>query len=266
MITPFSRLMRSATDGQGTTTIDVPEDWSVGRTTFGGLQAAIALRAMRTLVPADVPLRTLQTTFIGPVPTGRIEARARILRTGKHATHVEARIVDAADGDQTLALMLGVFGTARASVISITPEPPPRPDNDGIPFRLVPGLTPSCAQHFQGRWLRGAPPLSGDQERMHVVDLTMKDTGPVTEAHVLALSDYMPPIAFSMLPMRVMGGSMTWMLEIIGDRLDDLPPTGWRLDAELVAARDGYTSQSVMVSSPAGRPIALSRQSMYVFG
>jgi hypothetical protein len=40
----------------------------------------------------------------------------------------------------------------------------------------------------------------------------------------------------------------------------------WRLDAELVAGRDGYTSQSVMVWGPEGRPIALSQKSMFVFG
>ncbi|HVH33257.1 MAG TPA: hypothetical protein VM847_03985, partial [Tahibacter sp.] len=43
------------------------------------------------------------------------------------------------------------------------------------------------------------------------------------------------------------------------------PAEGWRVDAELVAARDGYTSQSTWIVAPDGRPIALSRQSMVVF-
>jgi hypothetical protein len=38
------------------------------------------------------------------------------------------------------------------------------------------------------------------------------------------------------------------------------------VDAELVAARDGYTSQSVMLWAPDGTPVAISRQSMLVFG
>jgi hypothetical protein len=56
------------------------------------------------------------------------------------------------------------------------------------------------------------------------------------------------------------------MLELLRDDVRELPLVGWRVDAELVAARDGYTSQSVMVWGPGGVPVALSRQSMLVFG
>jgi hypothetical protein len=38
------------------------------------------------------------------------------------------------------------------------------------------------------------------------------------------------------------------------------------LHAELLAARDGYTSQSVAVFGPDGRALALGRQCMVVFG
>jgi hypothetical protein len=94
----------------------------------------------------------------------------------------------------------------------------------------------------------------------------MRDFGLASEYHVLAIADFLPPIAFSLLPRPVTGGSMTWMLELITDQLGGLSLEGWRLDAELVAGRDGYTSQSVMVWGPEGRPIALSHQSMFVFG
>lgn len=40
-----------------------PEAWTQGRTIFGGLQAALVLRAMRGLVPQAVPLRVLQTSL-----------------------------------------------------------------------------------------------------------------------------------------------------------------------------------------------------------
>ena len=69
----------------------VPSDWLQGRTAFGGMQAAIAVRAMREALPADVrslPLRAAQTTFIGPVP-GRVEihAQAVVLRVGRSTCH-----------------------------------------------------------------------------------------------------------------------------------------------------------------------------------
>ena len=56
------------------------------------------------------------------------------------------------------------------------------------------------------------------------------------------------------------------MLELLRDPYDDLGMNDWRVDAELIAARDGYTNQSVMLWGPGGEPVALSRQSMVVFG
>ena len=44
----------------------IPDDWAQGRSVFGGLQAAFAVRAMRTLEPA-APLRSLQVTFVAPI-------------------------------------------------------------------------------------------------------------------------------------------------------------------------------------------------------
>jgi acyl-CoA thioesterase len=102
------------------------------RTTFGGLQGAIALRAMRTIVPENSPLRTLQITFVAPVPTGRIEARAEVLRNGRNTAHVEARIMSE---DQTLAV---VFGAGRLSEVSIVPEQPRVEMDEGTVFHFLP--------------------------------------------------------------------------------------------------------------------------------
>ena len=66
----------------------VPDDWSQGRSIFGGLQAALVLRAMRALVPGHLPLRVMQTTFVAPVLTGTVHVRARVLRAGKNAIDV----------------------------------------------------------------------------------------------------------------------------------------------------------------------------------
>ena len=68
--TPCSVLMSRARTGAGESQLDVPEDWLQGRTLFGGLQAAVAFAAMRSLVP-QAPLRSLQATFLAPVPGGR---------------------------------------------------------------------------------------------------------------------------------------------------------------------------------------------------
>jgi len=80
------------------------------------------------------------------------------------------------------------------------------------------------------------------------------------------MADYLPPVGLSWLDSPAPGSSMTWMLEILAEKVDGLPMSGWRVDAEMVAAAEGYTHQSVILWGPKGQPVALSRQTMVVFG
>jgi hypothetical protein len=66
MATPFSVLIERAQVDAESLGVDVPEDWMQGRTVFGGLQLALALRAMRALVPGTA-VRSLQATFVAPL-------------------------------------------------------------------------------------------------------------------------------------------------------------------------------------------------------
>ena len=260
--TPLSRLLRGArSDGEGLV-LDVPEDWAQGRSVFGGLQVALALQAVRALVP-HAPLRALQATFVAPVPIGPVRARARVLRSGKSATHVEARLVE---GTETQALVVGVFGEPRRSEVAIMPVRPPSPVAEPVELRFVPGRIPSFTQHFAGRWLRGRPPFSGDTSCEHIVEVDLHDEVPATEAHVVAIADYIAPIGLSHLSKQTPGATVTWMLELLTDRLAHLGLVGWRVDATLVAARDGYTSQTVRLWGPDGTPVAVGQQCMMVFG
>lgn len=259
----FSELMQGLKLDAGVWSVSVPEDWAQGRSVFGGLQSALALHAMRALVPKDLPLRTLQTTFIAPVPAGLVRARAQVLRAGKSAIHVQAQLFD---GENILCIVVGVFGASRPSAVTIIPRQPvveaPRP----LDFPFVPGITPSFTRHFSMRWLRGGLPYTNSALSQAVIELGMHDAGTATEAHVLAIADVIPPLALSMLKKPAPGSSMTWMIEFLGDRLEGLSLQGWRVDADLTAGRDGYTSQSVMLWGPGGEAVALSRQNMVVFG
>lgn len=263
MTIPFSKLLASARSEDGSRAIDVPEDWMQGRSVFGGLQAAFALQAMRALVP-DAPLRTLQVTFIAPV-AGSMRVRARVLRTGKNATHVEAQIGSA---DALQALVIGVFGTARSSQIARMPGPqtldPAATPGFEIPFGVV-GAGPSFLQHFRARWHRGQPPFTGGRDTTSILDLAIDDDAPANEITIVAITDFIPPVALSQLNAPAPGSTLTWMLELLADRIEQPARASFRIEAEMVAARDGYTNQAVRVFSPTGEPLALSHQSMLVF-
>jgi acyl-CoA thioesterase len=258
----FSTILDALSTAKGACVATVPATWLQGRSVFGGLQAALAVRAMRSLVPSDAVLRVLQTTFVAPVPAGDVRVRARLLRTGKSAVQVEARLLD---GDETGAIAVGVFGSSRASRVRVVPEQPPVDAGQAFELPFTAGLSPEFLQHFAVRWLMGGLPFSGMSSPRAVAEIGMPGEEQTTAEHVLALADVPPPVALSHLDERAPGSSLTWTVEFL-EPAAHVPPRGFRADAELIAARDGYTSQSVMLWGPSGEPVALSRQCMVVFG
>jgi len=258
----LSELIASAELRDGSARVQVGDDWMQGRSAFGGVQAAIALAAMRTLVPADMPLRTLQMTFIAPV-AGDVVAQARVLRAGKNTVHVAAHL---GEGDARLADLTCIFGSARESIVV---HDMPRADPGKTPRSTLPfvrGVTPSFMQQFDVALIDGALPFSNSRVARSSYRLGLRDTGPAGEAHLLAFADFMPPVALSWMPNVVPGSSLTWMLEVLDADFAGEGLAGWRVDAEMMAARDGYTSQSTTIFAPSGKAVALSRQSMVVFG
>jgi acyl-CoA thioesterase len=259
----YSEVLASMTKEDGTWRCAIPEDWRQGRSIFGGLQVALALRAMRALVPAEVPLRVLQITFVAPPGAEPVTVRARVLRSGKSAVHVEGYSYD---GDQVLSVVTGVFGSRRPSRVEVLPKQPAVTPEAPVGFRFRPGVTPEFTKHFSMHWLVGGLPFTGTKSTRAVIEVGLQDSAKTGEEHVVAIADAIPPVAISLLDSPAPGSSMTWTLEMIRDRLDDLPLTGWRLDADLVAGLDGYTHQSVMVWGPGGELVAISRQCMVIFG
>lgn len=259
----FFEVLHTIERTGGDARITVTPEWMQGRAVFGGLQAVMMLHAMRGLVPANLPIRTLQVTFVAPPSGNQVLARAALLRQGKSATHVEARLLD---GDNVLAVATGVFGAARDSQAVRIPVMPEVSSESARNFKYFPGISPTFTQYFSARWLQGGMPFSQKCEPVNIVEVSMPGEVASSEAHVLAMADFIPPVALSYLRMPVPGSSMTWMVEFLTDKVDGLSMQNWRVDAEMVAGKDGYTSQSVMLWGPEGQPIALSRQNMVVFG
>src|SRR5688572_30272922 len=99
-------------------TVTVTEDWGQGRATYGGLVAAVGNEAMRKVVGAERPLRSLQTTFVGPASAGTWSLKTRVLRIGKAVTLTSCDIIDR---EQIVATQVGVYASARNSVVKVRP-------------------------------------------------------------------------------------------------------------------------------------------------
>lgn len=258
----ISQILDSITEQGEECQVTVSADWLQGRATFGGLVAAVGNEAMRKLVPRDRPLRSLQTTFVGPATVGTWKIRARVLRVGKAVTLAQCEIID---GDQVAAMQVGIYGTARESAVLIKPAAGVSPrDVEGLhdtrPHELVPFI-----QHFGIRWAEGAKPFTGTRSPSKAY-IRHRDTAATSESHIVALIDCIPSPALSMFTTMAPASSLVWTLEFFEHDLDFATDAWWRIDTDVDAASGGYINQTGLLHDPNGRPVALTRQLVVAFG
>ena len=264
----FSDILQSMQAEADGLRVSIPEDWLQGRSAYGGLQAALALQAMRRLVPAEVPLRTLQTTFIAPA-AGTLRIDAQVLREGKSAIHAEARMFD---GAQLVLLVVAVFGRSRESKISIpvaAPTPPKTPAQAML-MPYLPGITPAFTQHLEFRWTTNNLPFSGAKEpRLQVYVRLREPPAPGTvgdDVHLVMLADAPPSPGMTLFRGPVAGSSLTWTLELLDEQPGLAADDHLYIDNEVTAARHGYFNQTATLWRGDGSALALSRQSFVIFG
>ena len=260
----FSEILNSLSVVGEECHVTVTDDWLQGRATFGGLVAAVGNEAMRRLVPRERSLRSLQTTFIGPAGAGTWKVRARVMRVGKAVTLAQCEVLD---GDQVAAVQTGVYGMARESAVLVKPASivPPRKVEDINEVNFSAERAPAFIQHFALRWAQGAKPFTGTRSPSKAF-IRHRDPAALTESHIVALVDCIPSPALSMFKAPAPGSSMVWLLEFFEHDLDFSPGDWWRIDSDIDAASGGYVNQSSLLHDPNGRPVALSRQLVAVFG
>jgi hypothetical protein len=191
---------------------------------------------------------------------------AQVLRVGKAVTIAQARITS--DG-QIGATLTGVYGLARAASLNLAPQPPAaaQPVEELPDPPAVAGFTPpTFLQHFGVRWAEGGRPYSGSSSRSSKIYIRHRDPGAITESHIVALIDCIPPPILQMMKTPAPNSSMTWTLEFLRHDYNFSPDAWWRIDTEVKASADGYCQESSVVLDPNGAPMAFSRQLVAVFG
>jgi acyl-CoA thioesterase len=253
---------------------EVSPDWLQGRTTFGGLIAVLGVQAMRDVAgaawPAEVGLRALQTTFVGPVGAGTVEVDVTLLREGKNVRQVQATVSQ--DG-QLAAVLIGIFGTPRET--SLPPLVPQRPaplrGADALPaLPFIPGVTPNFTQHIDFRWSEGALPFSGGEPWHSSIHMRLHDGPPCDLPHLqelltVLLADAAPTPVLGRLKKMGPASSVSWALEV-----RPLPAAGasagwWRVDKEALAAADGYVNERALLWAPDGSLAAYGYQVVAVY-
>lgn len=253
--------------------LQVPEGWGQGRATFGGMAAALLYEAVaeelsRTIEPG-IPLRSLTLSFVAPAEVGELNTRVTTLRAGRSAVQIEAR---ATQGNQVVTAALASFGRPRESAIAVNPaaapEFPAPQDCEALPY--IEGLVPEFTRHFDYRIATGALPFSGSSEPRFGGWIRFNTTtGTVSISHLLALIDAWPPTVLPMLKQPAPASSMAWTVEILQSAQEPGDANGedwWQYLAEVDQAGDGYAVTQARLWDARGNLVALSRQTVSVFG
>ena len=262
----FSQLLEAVRDNPQSVTI--PASWSQGRSCFGGLIAALQFEAMSAKVPVDRPVRSLAICFVGPPAIDTpISFEVEILREGKAVSQVLGRAVQ---NGETVTLVQGSFGAPRESMIAVQAEPAPalKPVEDVAAFPFISGVMPEYLRFIDMRWALGGLPYTHTQSPAIGGYARLKDVEEekMTEAHLLALVDSWPPAVLPHLNKPAPGSSLTWTIEFV-QPLPELTARDWtQYKAVIEHARDGYGHVAAGLWTPKGELVAISRQTVAVFG
>lgn len=266
---PLDVLFSAARAGDD---VVVPPGWGQGRATFGGVIGGVLLS--HALAHVDLPehaVRAMTVTFVGPVEAGAARLSTEVLRQGKSATQLETRIVqqDASGDESVRAAALITIGMPRPSAVEVCAPSAKgaRPDiEDLAPIPYVEGVSPEFIQHLDMRLARGTGPFTGGADG----DMrgSMRFSQPTNDfglAHLVALIDCWPPAPGQMLTEPAPMSTMTWTLDFLA------PVTGsghdaWWYEVTTDAAHEGYGHTQARIFTGAGEPVALSRQTVALFG
>lgn len=237
-----------------------------GRTTYGGLSAALCIASCDHLLPEQIPLRSAQFCFVGPT-SGVVRVTPTILRRGKSTTLVA---VDLYGEDGLSVRGTLVFGHGRTSAYSYPYEAMPSlPGPDGCPPFFGGAGTAKFTDHFEARRAAGAEMVSAASVPEFAAwvrhrDQKMEMGMGSSLAWLMTLGDALPPPAMALFDKAAPISTMTWSMDFPSP--SRLTNSAWYLvtsRAELVSS--GYSTQAMCVWSTEGEALMIGRQNVAIF-
>jgi hypothetical protein len=237
--------------GSGEFAIDLPDNWSQGRTAYGGITAALGLASARAAFDNLPPLRSAQVAFVGPLG-GWMALVPTLLRRGRTASFVQ---VVASSGANVGAVVTFVFAADRESAVSIPIPDTPVATGEAL---QVPEQV-RFAQNFD-HWFAGAD--SNYVDRF----IRLKSPSAVDpEIELLAVADLLPPPALFNMPEIVPLSSMSWQIDLMAPARRSADGR-WRLRNEAEMHDRGLSTQLMWMWDGDGRQVASGRQLVTLFG
>ncbi|TNC82431.1 MAG: acyl-CoA thioesterase II [Oleiphilus sp.] len=248
----------------GASTVAMSPDWMQGRSTFGGLAAALVFESMRKVVKSEAPVRCIQISFVGPVSDTPLQIQSEVLRAGKSVTHVLGRGIQ--DGETKIVLQAS-FGHARDSEILVSasrmlPDIEPE-DCQKLPY--IDGVTPTFTRHFDFRYATPFPFGGSDLDYLKGYVRFAEPEPEWSEAHLLGLIDAWPPTTIPQLKKPAMASSLSWTVEFV-QPLPALTRDAYTFyESHIVQSANGYGHTRARIWNQSGELMAISQQTVTHF-
>lgn len=246
--------------------LSIQPDWGQGRTTFGGMSAALILAKMLRDTDPLQALRSVNVSFCGPVLVDEeIQVDTQVLSSGKSISQKTGTVTQHGSIRTHIS---ACFGTERTSNIQALVEKRNDLGEPGkgnhLPF--IKGVTPDFTQNIDLCWTRGGLPFSNTKETSIAGWARLKHTPrSFDDEHLLAIIDAWPPAVLPMLSKPAPTSSVTWNVEFLHSR-PGLAPNDWVFyECDVIQAENGYAHTQARVYHPNGDLIALSRQLVTIY-
>ncbi len=248
----------------------VSDNWSQGRTLYGGITAALVYQALENEISDGRPIRSVQCNFVGPLRANHpIEIRTRLLRTGGNVTMLTGEALQ--DG-QVGVFMQASFGVARDSSLN---QPNVEDHRLPDPAEFEPfaseavshPMLPPCFGNFDMALRQGTRFFRGSEDSDLHGWCRFNQAGKpaaMSNAFLIALLDCWPPTMFQMLDAPAQGSTMSWSIEFI--KPTTLSPDDWlACVCEAYHVQDGYGHEEAKFWDPQGNLVAIARQVLTIF-
>jgi len=232
----------------------IPDTWMQGRTTYGGLTAALSFQGALGLV-GDIPIRSAQVAFVGPVG-GDIKIKPTLLRQGKNTAFVQSEIF----GDKGLGLHCNfIFAAPRPTDVRTydidEPDFPPLPGDADL--HSGPPQYFTSNMEYVGKRIDTSIKTNRLTRWMRLKQRAGLD--PVAE--ILCMCDSLPPSVMGLLDKNAMVSSMNWQVNVIAEELTT-QDGWWLIDSRTHHADHGASSQYMSIWNSRRELIATAMQSV----
>ncbi len=263
----FEELIDTAVTSENN--LIIPENWSQGRTAYGGLVAAMIYANMRNKVAEDRLVRSVQISFIGPTLVSKpFQLSTTILRQGKSVSQLQGTI---SQDNKLCTQIYAAFGKPVPSTINyqgthdITDFDPQ--DHSQAKPSIPPELSPSFINYFDILPLVGDYPFSGSKEEKMGGLMRFKDEPKqFHETHLIAAIDCWPPATLAMTTTIAPASTMMWNIEFAQPQPTIEPTDYLSYLANIRHCDGGYGYTAAKIWNKENRLVALSNQTVITYG